>query len=62
MDLALKAMRLPVEALGYEIIDEMPVLGTFHKGIVKKHPEKIEKAESLGRLLASSLSHTREIH
>ena len=62
MDLALKAMRLPVEALGYEIIDEMPVLGTFHKGIVKKHPEKIEKAESLGRLLASRLSHTREIH
>ena len=57
MDLALKAMCLPVEALGYEIIDEMPVLGIFHKGIVKQHPEKLEKAENIGRLLASSLSH-----
>jgi len=58
MDLTLKAMRLPVEALGYQIIDEIPVLGIFHKGIVKKYPEELEKAEGMGRLLASRLPHT----
>ena len=29
MDLTLKVMRLPIEALGYEVIGEMPVLGIF---------------------------------
>ena len=53
MDLTLKAMRLPIEALGYEVIGEMPVLGIFNKGKVKKYPQELEKAESLGRLLAS---------
>jgi multimeric flavodoxin WrbA len=55
MDLTLKNMRLCIEALGYEVIDEMPVLGIFHKGKVKKYPEELEKAEHLGKLLAQSI-------
>lgn len=55
MDLTLKAMRLPIAALGYEVIAEMPVLGIFHKGKVKNYPEELEKAEHLGRLLAKSI-------
>lgn len=52
MDLTLKAMRLPIEALGYEVIGEMPVLGIFNKGKVRRYPQELEKAERLGRLLA----------
>ena len=55
MDLTLQAMRLPIEALGYEVINEMPVLGIFNKGKVKKYPAELEKAEQLGKLLANSI-------
>ncbi|MFC1865512.1 flavodoxin family protein [Chloroflexota bacterium] len=52
MDLTLQAMRLPVEALGYEVIGELPVLGIFAKGKVKEYPQILEQAEYLGRQLA----------
>jgi multimeric flavodoxin WrbA len=52
MGLTLKAMRLPIEALGYDVIGEMPVLGIFNKGKVRRYPQELEKAERLGRLLA----------
>jgi len=52
MDLALQAMRLPVEALGYEVIGELPVLGIFARGKVKEYPQILEQAEDLGRQLA----------
>jgi len=55
MDLTLEAMRRPVKALGYEVIDELPVLGIFHKGKVKEYPQVLEQAESLGIRLASLL-------
>jgi multimeric flavodoxin WrbA len=55
MDLTLRAMRLCVEALGYEVISELPVLGVFGKGEIKKYPEELEKAEALGKLLAGSV-------
>lgn len=55
MDLTLEALRRPVEALGYEIIDELPVLGVFHKGKVREYPQVIEQAEALGRRLVSFL-------
>jgi multimeric flavodoxin WrbA len=55
MDLTLQAMRLCIEALGYEVISEMPVLGVFGKGEIKRHPEELEKAEALGKLLAGSI-------
>ena len=56
MDLTLQAMRLPIEALGYEVVDELPALGIFGRGAVREHPEVLEKAETLGRRLASLLS------
>jgi len=52
MDLTLKAMRLPIEALGYEVIGEITVLGIFNKGKVKRYPQELEKAERLGKLFA----------
>ncbi|MFC1913680.1 flavodoxin family protein [Chloroflexota bacterium] len=53
MDLSFETMRRSVEALGYEIIGEMPVLGIFHKGKVKEYSQVLEQAENLGRELAS---------
>ena len=60
MDLTLEAMRLPIKALGYEVIGELPVLGIFSKGKVKEYPEILEKAEALGRWLASLVSSNGE--
>jgi multimeric flavodoxin WrbA len=57
MDLTLQAMRLCAEALGYEVISELPVLGVFGKGEIKRHPEELDKAEALGKLLAQSISY-----
>jgi multimeric flavodoxin WrbA len=48
----LEAMRLPIEALGYEVIGELPVLGIFDKGRVKEQQQLLEKAEQLGSQLA----------
>ena len=55
MDLTLETMRRSIKALGYEVIDELPVLGIFHKGKVKEYPQVLEQAEALGRRLASLL-------
>jgi len=51
----LDAMRLPIEALGYEVIGELPVLGVFDKGGVNKQKQLLEKAEHLGSQLARLL-------
>jgi len=55
MDLTLETMRRSIKALGYEITDELPVLGIFHKGKVREYPQVLEQAEALGRRLASLL-------
>ena len=55
MDLTLEAMRLPVKALGYEVIGELPVLGVFEKGKVREYTQVLEEAETLGGRLASLL-------
>jgi len=46
----LDAMRLPIEALGYEVIGELPVLGVFGKGKIQQ--QVLESAENLGGQLA----------
>jgi len=53
MDLTLETMRRSIKALGYEVIDELPVLGIFDKGKVREYPQVIEKAGAIGRRLAS---------
>ena len=55
MDLTLETMRRSIEALGYEVIDELPVLGIFNKGKVREYPQILEQAEAFGRRLASAI-------
>ena len=53
--LTLKAMRLPLSALGYEIVGELAVTGIFDKGKVSGDTAAMERAEKLGSELARSL-------
>ena len=55
MGLTLEAMRLPIEALGYEVVGELPVFGIFDKGLVKENPQILRDAEAQGSNLALSL-------
>ena len=53
--LTLQAMRLPIEALGYEVIGELTVLSTFDKGLIRESPDVLANAEALGSRLAHEL-------
>ena len=55
MGFTLEAMRFPLEALGYEIIGELPVFGVFDKAKVKDNNDILIKAAELGSGLAESL-------
>jgi multimeric flavodoxin WrbA len=48
MGFTIEAMKKPLEALGYEIIGELPVFKTFHKGKVKNDEAAMSKAYELG--------------
>ena len=56
MGFTLDAMRLPLEALGYEILEELPVFGVFAKGKVKEKKKILAKASDLGTFLAQAIS------
>lgn len=56
MGFTLDAMRLPLEALGYEVIEELPVLGIFSRGKVKEKEKILAKASDLGTLLVKAIS------
>lgn len=55
MGFALDAMRLPLAAMGYEIVAELPVLRLFDRGVVAKDTEAMERARQAGQQLASAL-------
>jgi len=55
MGFTIEAMRLPLKALGYEILEEFPVFGIFDRGAVKKDEEIMTKASELGRKFAKSI-------
>lgn len=55
MGFTIEAIRLPLEALGYEILEEFPVFGIFDRGVVKKDKEILTKASELGRRFAKSI-------
>ena len=55
MGFTLEAMRLPLEALGYEIVGELPVFRLFHRGKVKEDHAALTKAGELGALLGKTL-------
>jgi hypothetical protein len=56
VDLALQAMRLPIEALGYEVIGEIPITGIFEKGEIINYPDILNQAELLGKKLVYLLT------
>jgi multimeric flavodoxin WrbA len=55
MGFTVDAMRLPLEALGYEVIGVLPVFRVFEKGKVKEDGEALIRAERLGSDLADAL-------
>ncbi len=54
----LDAIRLPVEALGCEVIGELPLLGLFSKKALSKQPKLLLKAEEMGKQLATQIMNT----
>jgi multimeric flavodoxin WrbA len=52
----LEAMRRPLEALGYEVMDDLLVLGTFDKGAVSRMDAVLSTAEAAGRDLAGAIA------
>ncbi len=52
-------MRLPLEALGYEIVGELSVFGIFGKAKIKEREDMIIEAATLGGRLAQSLIERR---
>lgn len=52
MGVTLEAMRLPLQSLGYEIVDEIAVFGLFDRGIIKRQTAILEKAVESGKKLA----------
>lgn len=55
MGFALDAMRLPLTAMGYEIVEELPILRLFDRGIVARHEDIMGRARSAGQKLANTL-------
>ncbi len=55
MGFALEAMRLPLEALGYDIVGELPVFRVFDRARVKEDADAMARAFTLGSDLAASL-------
>ena len=55
MGFTLEAMRLPLEALGYEIAGELTVFKMFDRGEIKGEKEILARASKLGADLAESL-------
>lgn len=55
MGFTMDAMKLPAQALGYEIIGELPVIGVFDRGKVAEQKEVMSAAEALGAAVARGL-------
>lgn len=55
MGFTLDAMRLPLKALGYEIVEELAVFSIFDKAKVKEKEEVLLKAGKLGEALAAAV-------
>ncbi|AQT66867.1 2-amino-4-deoxychorismate dehydrogenase [Anaerohalosphaera lusitana] len=55
MGFTIESMRVALQSLGYEVIDELAVYGIFDRGKVKNDVEVLEKATTLGKTLARSI-------
>jgi multimeric flavodoxin WrbA len=51
----LDGMRLPVEALGYELVGSLEIYGKFERGKVREDPSILRELEALGEKLARAL-------
>jgi multimeric flavodoxin WrbA len=55
LGVAMEALCLPMQALGYEIAGKSPIMGMFDAGIVGSHPEILSQAREWGKDLARVL-------
>lgn len=55
MGVVMEAMRLPLESLGFEIVDEVAVLSVFDAGLIRKNDEALARCEEAGQVLAQAL-------
>ncbi|MBD3304827.1 flavodoxin family protein [candidate division KSB3 bacterium] len=55
MGFTVDAMRLPLEALGYDIQGELAAFQAFEKGAVKRQQQVLDEAFTLGKQLAVAL-------
>ena len=58
MGFTIEAMKKPLQALGYEIVDEISVFRIFDKGKVKNDKDAMEQAREAGICLAKSLKNS----
>ena len=56
MGFTLEAMKKPLEALGYEVVGELPVFKIFDKSKVKNDKKSIDSAFRFGQKLAKHIS------
>jgi len=55
MGFALEALEMPLEALGYDVLEKFLATGYFEKGAVSKDGDLLKKAFEAGRKLARAL-------
>ncbi|MCF8032413.1 MAG: flavodoxin family protein [Desulfarculaceae bacterium] len=55
LGVVLPAMRLPLEALGYQVRGELVAAGVFPPGAVARHAEMLQQARAAGRELGAAL-------
>jgi multimeric flavodoxin WrbA len=55
LGVAMDALRLPIEAFGYQITGELQVLGKFEAGIVGKDQDVLQQCDELGKKLGTAL-------
>ena len=55
LGVTMDALRMPIQAFGYQIAGELQVLGKFEAGIVGKDPVVLEQGTELGKKLAKVL-------
>ena len=55
LGVTMKALRMPIEAFGYQIAGELQVMGKFDAGIVGEDPDVLQRCTELGKTLAGAL-------
>lgn len=55
MGFTAEAMKMPLEALGYRVVETVPVLNLFKKGEAQQNETAINQAKSTGEKLAKTL-------